>query len=482
MALKGLKRLRPHTFRRVAAWKIADDSAGAALAARLAEAEPAAKKKQPNVPNAGAAKSASGATGTAAPKAKAVAKAKGEPADPGGDSDSDSSSAKATLQASDDGAKDKKHGKEPAKAGSDSSDAESTDADDDAKGDGDGSDTDDDGDEDGSEEIGVDMGKCTECLEEVRDDQEKARNQFAHKVCVDACRAACHALKQQTKNLKKFKACKKSDPHAYARAIKALRKNPDDKSKRRRSTLQLKAIDTLIENVSRVKTMTRDEGQVLRPKSRFIKHLLNAEHKMTDAKALAIWKDRKKNGYSEWVNGQLEVALPKDTELNKKDGIEVRKTKHIKDGDDRKAAFLELAKDLKGFIASGSNAILDIVGSGSRDGGRNAREKRSRHERKSRSRSRSRRRRDRRYGKGARSRQPTTSDSSSDSSPCTPKQAVKVDSSDSDDKEESESAEEESDDDEPKRQHRGKSHAEHGVPHMLKIIPNCFDPSCRFAF
>ena len=61
---------------------------------------------------------------------------------------------------------------------------------------------------------------------------------------------------------------------------------------------------------------------------------------------------------------------------------------------------------------------------------------------------------------------------------------MKVDSSDSDDKEESESEAEESDDGEPKR-HRclvGMSHAKHGVPHMLKIIPNCFDPSCRFAF
>ena len=229
----------------------------------------------------------------------------------------------------------------------------------------------------------------------------------------------------------------------------------------------------VIDQVCRVKSLTRDEGQVLRPKGRFIKHLMNTEYGMTPKKALKIWKERKKTGYSEWKNGELCVAMEKDIELNNKDGIEVRKGKHLKQGDDCRAAMASLAHDLKGFSADGSKALMSIVGSeskASKRDGKRARDKRAKPGRKSRSRSRS----SRRGGKNSRGGARKKFDSSSSDSSL-PDEDVDVPSA-MGSSSGVESVEEVS---APRqRRSRGKDRGgeRHGVAHMLKIICICFDP------
>ena len=326
----------------------------------------------PGRPSASAAKPIEPKRSDATSKAKAKAKAGAQ------HDDSDESDAKSTLKASD-SSSDESSSEEPGKPsdkGKRGNNVTADDSTDDGGDDGDdeeGEEEEEDeaegegeqgsGDESGDVNDGGDKVKCSECFDPILPGQARASRKRAHKVCVDAVRSALHALRKFPKKMEKFKACKKEDPTAWARAVKRLRKDPNGKNKSRRSALQLQAVNDMIDQVCRVKQMTRDTGQVLRPKGRFIQHLLNTEYKMTPEKALKIWTDRKKDGYSEVVDGVFQVSLPKDTELNAKDGVEMRNGKNIKSGDDRRAVLADLAGDLKGFSSSGSNAIMDIVGS-----------------------------------------------------------------------------------------------------------------------
>ena len=163
-------------------------------------------------------------------KDEATAKKKANPKD--GD-DSDSSSVKSTLHASED----EGSGGEP-KDVDDASSSTSTDCEED----GEVADGEENEEEEGEEDedssstkgdIGDAEKQCTECFEELLPDQQRARSKRCHKVCEDAARAALHALKGHTKKLEKWKQCKTKDPHSYARAIKALRKNPNDSEKKK---------------------------------------------------------------------------------------------------------------------------------------------------------------------------------------------------------------------------------------------------------
>lgn len=217
---------------------------------------------------------------------------------------------------------------------------------------------------------------CTDCLRPLRIGQRRYRTKHVHYACGLAVRAALHALKGNPKHLKAFQKLKKEDPRAYARGIIKMAKDydvPEDPSqkvvpcKQRRNALQIKELFGIIDQVSRVKKMTRDDGDVLFPKLMFIKHLLNTVYKMTPDKALQQWKDTKRNGYSEFQNGVRVCAIKKCTELNNSDGIEVKKKKRVRDANDMKDTFNSLARGLKASTLGtrSQGALCDMLGGGS---------------------------------------------------------------------------------------------------------------------
>ena len=143
------------------------------------------------------------------------------------------------------------------------------------------------------------------------------------------------------------------------------------KSKTRRSALQIRELFGMIQEVARVKKMTRDDGKILMPKLQFVKHLINTVYGMTPDMAFQQWKDTKNTGYTEIKDGVRVCAVTKNTELNKSDGIEVKKKKRVKNAGEMKEALGNLAQDLKGFGmgSSSSNALCDMLGAGSSRGG-----------------------------------------------------------------------------------------------------------------
>ena len=246
-------------------------------------------------------------------------------------------------------------------AGNDSSgdDSESSDDKEDEE-DGDGSDGDNSS---GSQEGNAD--NCIDCIQPILPSQPRCNKRKAHKACSLAVRAAVHALRNRPTLLKKFKKLKIDDPRAYAKGIlKMVKKSPgvgaSDRS--RRGTMPAAELVKCIEEVVRIKSMTRDTGAQLLCRRVWCSKQMKRRG-WSKEKAKKMWIKGLKTEYTEQEDGQTVMSLKKPTELNAKDGIEIRK---VKKGPITSATLKEFGADLKGFsFGSGSaSALGDMLGGG----------------------------------------------------------------------------------------------------------------------
>jgi hypothetical protein len=231
----------------------------------------------------------------------------------------------------------------------------------------DGGDTDASGDESGEEDGSDNSGgesddPCGECLDPMAEDEEKYRSKNCHYACGVAVRAACYALADKPKLLKKFKALKKKDPKAYARGIKNMRKKGPKGKKDRRTALQKSELIRTVMEVCRVKKMTRDSCNTLMDKVEYWKHM-EARRGWSKKKAFRKFVQFVKTEYTEEENGITFLAVPKQVSLNQSDGIEM---KDKKKGPVSRDELLSLATGLKGFsLAKDSGkALCDMLGGG----------------------------------------------------------------------------------------------------------------------
>jgi hypothetical protein len=174
-------------------------------------------------------------------------------------------------------------------AESNASEDDADDESDDEKKDDQGSE-DDDGDksDDASEEDGSrsdcesSVENCTQCLKSLLPGQPRYRTMLCHHQCGLAHRSAVNLLQNDKKKLAQFKGLKHKDPRAYARCIikmgaSELAAGTKSSSLKRniRTPLQLKALNEVLEEVGRVKKMSRDDGKLLLDKEEYIMHMKN---------------------------------------------------------------------------------------------------------------------------------------------------------------------------------------------------------------
>ena len=191
--------------------------------------------------------------------------------------------------------------------------------------------------------------KCCDCLLSIKPTQRRCKKRKAHHPCSLAVRASMHALKKKPKLLKKFKQLKKTDPRAFARGIlKMVKMTPpgdagSSSDKVRRSSLQTSELIKCIEEVVRIKSLTRDEGAQLLDKVEWCREVRRRRGCKIE-EAWKLWKRGLKNTYTEYEGKVLKMALKKPTEINTRDGIDTRKKK--------KRALSQLARSKRWVLIS----------------------------------------------------------------------------------------------------------------------------------